>query len=233
MKKLYALLLVCFAVSTSAIAQELDEQNDMQRMQNQINEISEHLNVADQQALDQTIWKNRSKYFNLGYDMQTLSVGGDSSNSDIGASLSWGKTYYLHAKPILGMIKFGLDWSWFDLTYAQHKGVDTPSASYGVDDDDYNGDMYHLAIGMQFGPSVTINPVHHLKASLYFRVTPSYAMLGSDDFYSGYSTYCNFGISVAWKVLSIGFEQRWGSIAYRNDSKMDDSTTRIYFGFRF
>ena len=41
--------------------------------------------------------------------------------SDFGAAIVWGKTYYLHKKPLAGMIKFGIDWSWMDLNYAQYK----------------------------------------------------------------------------------------------------------------
>lgn len=33
------------------------------------------------------------------------------AENDFGVSISWGKTYYLHKKPLLGMLKFGLDWS--------------------------------------------------------------------------------------------------------------------------
>ena len=40
---------------------------------------------------------------------------------------------------------------------------------------------HRLEYGMQVGPSITINPVHELKISLYFRLTPSYSMMYLDD----------------------------------------------------
>ena len=68
---------------------------------------------------------------------------------------------------------------------------------------------------MQFGPSVTINPVHHLKVSGYFRVTPSYSMLYMDEtFHHHYVTMLNAGCAVAWKAISLGVEWRWGSAKY-------------------
>lgn len=75
--------------------------------------------------------------------------------------------------------------------------------------------MHQAEIGMQFGPSVTINPVHHLKVSGYFRVTPSYSGLYMDEtFHHHYVTMLNAGCAVAWKAISLGVEWRWGSAKY-------------------
>ena len=168
--------------------------------------------------------------------------------SDFGAAIVWGKTYYLHKKPLAGMIKFGIDWSWMDLNYAQYK-----LETYDYDTDElYSEKAHQLEYGMQIGPSVTINPVHHLKVSAYFRVTPSYSMMYlNDEFYHHYATFCNTGFAVAWKVLSVGCEWRWGKASYDGlglnldipsaddvltdlqDLKLKTKSFRVYFSFRF
>jgi hypothetical protein len=64
--------------------------------------------------------------------------------------------------------------------------------------------------GMGLGPSLTINPVNKLKLSLYFHVTPSYSVIIQDsEAYYHYATFFNVGLSVAYKVISIGVETRW------------------------
>ena len=78
--------------------------------------------------------------------------------------------------------------------------------------------VYQAEIGMQFGPSITINPVHHLKISAYFRVTPSYSAFYMPDYeegYGGYMTVCNVGGTIAWKLLSLGVEYRSGKAIYK------------------
>ena len=168
----------------------------------------------------------------------------------------------MHKKPLAGMIKFGIDWSWMDLNYAQYK-----LETYDYDTDElYSEKAHQLEYGMQIGPSVTINPVHHLKVSAYFRVTPSYSMMYlNDEFYHHYATFCNTGFAVAWKVLSVGCEWRWGKASYDGlglnlddlegdysdgdfsgdipsaddvltdlqDLKLKTKSFRVYFSFRF
>ena len=123
------------------------------------------------------------------------------------------------------MIKFGIDWSWMDLNYAQYKveGIRLRHGRALLEK------AHQLEYGMQIGPSVTINPVHHLKVSAYFRVTPSYSMMYlNDEFYHHYATFCNTGFAVAWKVLSVGCEWRWGqSVVRRSGSQPRRSGRRL------
>ena len=120
----------------------------------------------------------RPKYVNLSFVSQKLDFGeGEKLKSRFGAAFTTGRSYYLHKKPLAGMIKFGIDWSWMDLNYAQYK-----LETYDYDTDElYSEKAHQLEYGMQIGPSVTINPVHHLKVSAYFRVTPSYSMMYLND----------------------------------------------------
>lgn len=190
-------------------------------------------------ARNRTVWNDRAKYFNIAYLNQSLTqkeVNG-TWRSDFGVALTSGRTYYLHKKPLLGMIKFGIDWSYFDINFAKYEdkfgffngtngGDGSSSGGNYYSPDDYDGDgietedMYQAEVGISIGPSVTINPVDELKAALYFRVTPSFSMLyAADEFSTSYGTFFSFGGSVAWKAISLGIEGRWGNVKY--DSMFD------------
>lgn len=174
------------------------------------------------------VWK-RAKYFNFGYDMQDFTndkVRKSPFTQEFSFSMTTGRTFYLHRRPILDMIKFGLDWSYFDLTYGRYES-------------DYEDDecMNKAEVGMQFGPSVTVNPVDYLKVSAYFRYAPSYAMAFDDDFvfHGGFGSFYNVGLSVAYKVISVGIEHRWGTSSFVLNDLADWSTKdlKLYIGFRF
>lgn len=191
------------------------------------------------------IWRKRSDYLNLAFVVQNVETNIDELselNSEWGASISWGKTFYLHRKPIGRVLKFGLDWTWLDLN-----GACFEQDMYSIFDGDYHETLYQLDAGMQFGPSITVNPVDHLKISTYFRVTPTFATVYAVEnelFLQNYATYLNAGISVAWRLLSLGVEYRTGKTSYDDLGELSElmpgvaidlNTTswRMYFGFRF
>lgn len=233
MKK-FVLLLSLLCMGTTLSAQEsteqvTDQQQQIDSLNQALREMSDRMDDVEESQDNVAIWKDRAKYFNIAYVKQTLAPDIDALNtlglnpeikSDMGVSLSWGKTYYLHKKPLAGMIKFGLDWSWLDINYAKYTSEDYMDGSEVV-----SGSAMHQAeIGMSFGPSVTINPIHHLKVSGYFRVTPSYSGLYADEtFYHHYATFFNSGFAVAWKVISVGCEWRWGNAQYKGLTFNEDS----------
>ena len=203
-----------------------------------------NVSAQDMEQLESDIiWKDRANYFNLAFVSQTLGTAEGfeyKMKSDWGASISSGKTFYLHKEPIAKMIKFGLDWTWFDLN-----GAGYSISSYDDYDGIYESKMYQAEIGMQVGPSITVNPVDELKISAYFRVTPCYsAVYNPEDasIFGSYSTFMNVGASVAWRVISMGVEYRGGTAKYKDLSGYEDdemnlkfatSGVRVYIGFRF
>lgn len=204
----------------------------------------ERAQEQDQWEMDR-IWRRRSDYLNLAFVVQNVETNIDELselNSEWGASISWGKTFYLHRKPIGSVLKFGLDWTWLDLNGAC---FNQPLTS--IFDGAYDETLYQLDAGMQLGPSITVNPVHHLKISTYFRVTPSYSSVYAVEnelFMGRYATYYNVGATVAWRVLSLGVEYRTSKATYDDLGELSElmpgvaidlNTTswRMYFGFRF
>lgn len=124
MKKLSLLavsLLVVVASGVQAQNQSDEMTQRLDSLQQVVNNMSNTNQELEQERLNRVVWKDRAKYFNLGYVKQTLTdkSTGIELQSDFGVSLSSGKTYYLHKKPLAGMIKFGLDWTWMDLNYAK------------------------------------------------------------------------------------------------------------------
>ena len=107
------------------------------------------------------------------------------------------------------MLKFGLDWSWVDLNYSKYtisESEEPGSGSVGdIMDETIDIGNHQLEYGMQVGPSITINPVHELKISLYFRLTPSYSMMYLDDsFNSNFALFYSFGGTWNCKCLFSG-----------------------------
>ncbi len=230
MKKIYLLTgLFLFLGAAGTRVQAQNEANRQQdSLQQVVNQLTAEVDTYAKQDFYRKVWTDRAKYFNIGYVKQTLTdkTFGGEIKSDFGVSLSNGKTYYLHKKPIAGMMKFGLDWSWMDINYAK-------STTQVIDEE--NGGavsseaMHQLEYGMQFGPSFTINPVHHLKVSGYFRVTPSYSMLYMNEtLHHHYVTMWNAGFALAWKMISVGAEWRWGSATYKglsfDESNFDEDS---------
>ena len=284
-KKSIFMMMALFGVTLSPVMAQTEESTEVEQIekkdsiQESLNTIVEEKNELEAEALDKKIWKDRAKYFNISYVKQSLSVQDANCtwNNSIGVALTRGRTYYLHKKPILGMIKFGIDWSFFDINFSLYEdkfgflngdngssyggNYYDPSEEYNVqggyndyDDEGSNSaeKMYQAEIGMQIGPSVTVNPIDHLKVNGYFRVTPSYSMLYcGDEFNGSYGTFFSAGGAISYKAISLGIEGRWGNTKYNSlvdlgsilgdedsdgsmpKSKWKTGSTRFYISFRF
>ena len=231
MKKFYLCLLAIIAITSNVSARENKKQ-----------EKDESTLGIEQVDLDRAIWEKRATYFN--YPSLVFSTLNDKTSNlkykgFVGVSLSWGRTFYLHKKTISNKMKFGLDWTWFDFN-----GVFIFPEMRKDDIFESESADLHYQFGMQIGPSITFNPVNHLKISTYFRVTPSLSMIKLNEIdYAGYYTSYNTGCSVAWKVISFGAEWRTGSGNLNQYNDYGDKPTRknkfaanslcLYIGFRF
>lgn len=246
------------AQSVGAESENRRDTSETEMLRQEVSVLSQQVKDAKQVDLSQKIWKDRAKYFNIGFVKQSLTSKDDyiKYKSDVGVNITWGKTYYLHKKPLWGMVKFGLDWTWMDFNYVKYSSVEEKYAyeddfsgyefgsGSGYDDsfgsewpeegeEDFNLDFgcHQLEYAMQIGPSITVNPIHHLKVSTYFRFQPSASiMLLDDEVYYGFVPFFNFGAAVAWKAISIGVEGRWGSTKYHGVSVDDEDDGYYYEG---
>lgn len=145
-------------------------------------------------------WKRR-KFWNFGYSVPTLERTDGTFmdwEPDFAVSVQNGRTAYFHKKPLGGMVKIGLDYSFLDITYSKlnlkhiesaEVGDNTdntsipsdPSVSDGFDEivsDDPSGSilsavgfnigMHKIDETLSVGPRIAINPVDHLMIGAYF-----------------------------------------------------------------
>ena len=214
MKKinLLAALLLAFTAST-ALAQTNSAtvalQNKLDSLQQNVATLQEKETARTQTEYNNAIWK-RKKHISISFSTQNMEDADNPRDmkfkSQSGFNLDWGKTFYLHKKPIANLMKIGLDWSWINLSFAKYKSgsgihLNSLAGDYSdYDDDDYGYDyddliddidlgVYSLSAGMSIGPSFTFAPFYntgkglqHLLAQTYFHVTPSYTgIIMSED----------------------------------------------------
>lgn len=276
---LIALLLPAIELQSQEIAPK-DSTNQVSTtdsLQQVVNQLNAEIQERDAAELDRAIWKKRAKYLNISYitnQKLTAEESGEEWKSKFGMAITWGKTFYLHKKPLFRMLKFGLDWNWSEVSYANYKShpenLNSESSTgplpadrsmeweedwneeYEEDEEDFEGfGMHQIDIGMAIGPSITINPVDHLKIGTYFHFIPTFSgVILNDEFNSGYVSNFSFGAAVAYKVISLGFETRWGKGKYKNSLyeedekeeyeessnekiKLKTNSFRVYISFRF
>ncbi len=270
--KLLAVMFAAFS-TTTAMAQTDSTSTALQEkldsLQNTVAVLQKKEDNRSKTEYDNAVWK-RKAHIKIGFSTQKMEDADNAANmsykSQMGYIFEWGKTFYLHKKPIANVMKVGLDWSWIDLSFAKYKsgtGIHINNPTGDVSDyvdgngnytggdintgDIITGDLgvYSLSVGMSVGPSVTFSPFYgvgkgfqHILAQTYFHVTPSYTgiIISSKDdnteVKSGYTTYFKWGINVSYKIISVGYEYRWGKSKFNSLALdlngNDESESTIY-----
>ena len=193
-----------------------------------ISYVSQSLTLKDVDAT----WKNkmgvaitsgRTYYLHKKPLFNMIKIGIDWSYLDVNFAYYEDKFNYFNA--LLGGNYYDGNNDGYDYGYnnGYNNGYDNGyDNGYGDDEEDGPIKMYQAEIGMQVGPSITINPISHLKISGYFRFAPSAALLVVDDqFSANYASFFVLGGAVSYKAISVGVEGRWGTAKY-NDIFDDD-----------
>lgn len=153
----------------------------------------------------------RRKYKQLSFGQNTFKHDGWKMKSDIEFNYTAGRTFYLHEEEIAGMVRFGIDGSWTDFTYARY----TRTLPVNDRKKDYKFNQFDYALNV--GPSAHINPIDDLNVHVYVRYAPAYSLLSGDkQLYGNYATYFLTGLSVSYNFISLGFEGRFGNCYYNN-----------------
>lgn len=186
--------------------------------------------------------KPKATYLNFNYTATKLKTGDYSVSNDYGAAITVGHTFYLHREPVAKMLRFGLDWTFFDLNVSRYSEKDYDE--YG----EFKTKSYQGEVGMHLGPSVTVTPVENLHISTYFRYAPSFVGFYNDNvekFKGAYGSFFVAGISASYRMISLGIEQHWGNAGFKFDLEDENDepdsfelktkTTgpRFYIGLRF
>lgn len=200
----------------------------------------------------------RRKYINLSYTSSTLKQNGGELKSEYGAAFTLGRTFFLHKRPIGGVLRFGLDATWLDLNFTNYKSAYLPESPDYDDDYGYHYsrgpetiDLYDAEISMHIGPSININPVGKLNISTYFRYAPTFSCIydGQDYLIGNYASFFVGGASISYGAIGVGVEARIGDAKYKAlrgeaysieeaygislSDKIKHSGFRAYITFRF
>lgn len=221
--------------------------------------LKSRLDDVEKEQHYQHVW-SRKKYFKVGLDMSDINRTDGTPmawDTQFAAFLQFGKTLYFHSKPIAGMIKIGLDYSFLNLGYARLKlkstgsGIGNPSASsennsegFGdiVADDPSTGSllsginlgMHKFEYGLHVGPSISINPWNHIIVAAYFHAMPLFSgILENDKFSYGFGCAMTAGASVSYKLISVGVEGIWDSIKYHQTSFNEQDDDNIFSTEKF
>ncbi len=164
----------------------------------------------DNDGYDPRIDLPKRHYINLSMANQKLKhaqFGGEIKSKE-GAAIEFGSTFFFNGKkpiltPYVGAIRFGLDFSYLDATYAtfHYKGEE------GEKIESHFGNL-----GMQIGPSVTVTPLRKLNFKLYGHYAPSFTAftLGKDfdEVTYGYAGYITGGLQASYRFVTLGVELR-------------------------
>ena len=183
----------------------------------------------------------RRKYRNFSWSQMSLTPSDypdmDPAKSKFGASFVTGRTFFFHSKPILGMIKFGLDATWVDLNWNNY------TSEYMGENGMETASNHQIEYSLHVGPSVAINPVGKLNINAYFRYAPTFSaqlsMTGDFALYGNYATMFVTGGMVSWGIIGVGAEYRFGNCNYKTllgdgvAAAMDMSGFRAFITLRF
>lgn len=154
------------------------------------------------------------KYRNFSWSSMGMDFNGVRQHSDIGASFTSGRTYFLHGKPIAGMLKIGIDATWSDIAYSRYPGI---RFNDGMP---YGARWHQIEYSLHVGPSIALNPVGKLNINAYFRYAPTFSLRYSKGegvaLMGNYATMFVTGGMVSWGIIGIGAEYRFGDCNYRN-----------------
>lgn len=81
------------------------------------------------------LWDRRA-WFNVAYSPQKINsdLYRPELKADYAVGITWGRSYYLHKKPLANMVRFALNWSFFDLNIAQYSALYSSRVDEGDDD---------------------------------------------------------------------------------------------------
>ena len=177
--------------------------------------------IASAQSDTDKCWKK--KYRNIGFVKSTMSQEGfPDLKSNYGANLTFGRTYYLHKTPVLNLIKFGIDATWFDLNYTNFDIL------YEEEGYSEKYQLHQAEVAMQVGPSITLMPFPKFNIHTYFRYAPSFSCNYVDEEFQGnYATFFVTGGTVSYKNFGLGMEARFGHTEFEPFLYYEDPIEKV------
>lgn len=224
MKKTVAFF-VCCLWGLLCYAQQEDRQNNQNH--------TDSIQPEEHDVRTYEMWKHK-KYFRVGYVNQSVtSASGSDMQSRFGIDLLKGRSFFLHKKPIAGLMKFAIDFGVY-LNYTMYRDDVATTESGGSDgyqegeqagetteDGGSDGMMGFFSknyppqsfdFGLMLGPSLTINPVADLRIAAYWHVMPAGSMfLKNSNMGAGFIPYMNYGLELTYRWIGLGVERKYGN----------------------
>lgn len=182
------------------------------------------------------IWTNRACYFSIIKASQRIRVDhltypnsaqetckSFDFTDKMALGINLGRTFYLIPthRPMFGFLRFGLDGTFIDAIISE---LDYSRANDLRDDKVFCNARYYLfdVSALCLGPSATINPFSKLKIAGYMHWNPTYEMLLlGPEFRTNVFVSRSWGVSVAFKTISFGFESRNGECEHDPIESLD------------
>ena len=158
------------------------------------------------------------EYHNFARTWQTIDLAGENmllfSPTLRGIAFTTGHSFMVHERPLLRVIHFGFDVTWFDISFG----------SWRRHVDNHRRWMYKLDASIGAGPAIHISPMRRLGIHAYVHYTPTLSVVthnfagdedGKFELVAGYASYFSTGLALSWDAFSIGGEYRHGGGTYR------------------
>ena len=159
-----------------------------------------------------------AEYHNFARTWQNIDIAGENdllySPVVRGIAFTTGHSFLVHRRPVLRVVHFGFDVTWFDIEYGNWRRRVEGKNKW----------MHKVDMSIGAGPAIHINPVDRLGLQLYFHYDPTlsavahnFAGVEDDKFelVAGYASYFSTGLALSWDIFSLGGEYRHGGGTYR------------------
>lgn len=212
------------SVSVKALGKMLKQKNDAKSLKQQTS-LDYNVDVSSD-TLENTSFAHetdsylrpmpRKNFFNAGFSYIDMELPGlESLNPYYGVNFSIGRTFFFNNNQDDYILYWGLDVVWLDVNYNNYR---LKFVSKTITDE---FEYHQVEVGVQVGPSLSVNFSDDVKLSVYVRYAPSISMLYADDVDCyGFGSFYVAGASIFYKRVGLSIDYRYG------DSKYKDWTSR-------
>jgi hypothetical protein len=158
------------------------------------------------------------EYHNVSRTWQTIDLAGENmlvfAPVTHGVALTSGHSFLVHEKPLLRIVHFGFDATWFDIEYG----------NWRQRIDGHRKWMHKLDAAIGIGPAIHLSPFRRFGVHAYFHYNPTLSIVthnfagdedGNFELVAGYASYFSTGLALSWSAFSVGGEYRHGGGLYR------------------
>jgi hypothetical protein len=158
------------------------------------------------------------EYRNISLSRQTIDLAGENvlifAPETKGLAFTTGHSFLVHERPLLRIVHFGFDTTWFDIEYGNwRKKIDGS-----------NKWMHKMDVAIGAGPAIHLSPFGRFEVHAYFHYSPTLSLVthnfagdedGKFELVAGYAGYFSTGLALSWSAFSVGGEYRYGGGIYR------------------